>query len=428
MNKIEWLSESTVKLQVVAEEAELAEVKKQTIKTFQSSVTLPGFRKGKVPASKVESAVDESVFKNQFLDGALNFLFDKEVRANKLRPVGQPKVEIVKFVPFTTLEFNLEVEVVGKIKLGDYKKFKLSPDAVKVEKSETDAVISSLQKRMADKKEVKRAAKNGDEAWINFDGKDAKGKEVAGASGKDYPLLLGSNTFIPGFEPAIVGMEPGETKDFEVTFPADYSHKPLANQKVTFTVTLNKVQEVTEPEVTDKFAADAGPFKTVAELKQDIEKQLSEKKASEADANFKDKILEKLVESSEIPVPEVLLNDQAQVELDEFKQNLTYRGMTIQDYLEQAGKDEETFVAEEIKPVAERKVKVGLALSQVASDEKLTVSQEEVEIRIQLLKGQYKDPEMQAQLDMPQSQQEIASRLLTEKSIARLVEAISKSK
>jgi trigger factor len=185
--------------------------------------------------------------------------------------------------------------------------------------------------------------------------------------------------------------------------------------------------EVTQPEVSDKFAADAGPFKTVEELKSDIEKQLSEQKAQEADGLFKDKILQKLVESSKIPVPDALVNDQTQVELDQFKQNLTYRGMTLEDYLSQANTDEEGLIKNELKPVAERKVKVGLALSEVASQEKLTVSEEEVAIRIQLLKGQYKDEVMRAQLDAPEAQRDIASRLLSEKTINKLVEYCSKS-
>jgi trigger factor len=198
-------------------------------------------------------------------------------------------------------------------------------------------------------------------------------------------------------------------------------------KKVTFTVTVKNVKEVSKPKVDDKFAADAGPFKTAAELKEDILKQLSERKAHDAEDSFKDKIIQKLVESSTIPVPESLLNDQTQVQLDEFKQNLTYRGMTIKDYLEQAKQDEETFVANELRPQAERKVKVGLALSEVANQENITVSDEEVAIRIQLLKGQYPDPQMQAQLDMPEAQRDIASRILSEKTINKLVDYVSKS-
>jgi trigger factor len=427
MSNIEWINDSTVKLEISADEAKLKQIKQKTLKSIQPSVSAPGFRKGKVPLSKVEAQVDDNIFKSQFLDDALNVLFDEQVVENKLRPVGQPRVEIKKFVPYSNLEFTITVDVVGKIVLGDYKKIKVSPEPVKVTKKDVDEVIASLQLRMAEKSEVDRAAKDGDEVWIDFAGKDKSGKEVAGATGKDYPLALGSNTFIKGFEPAIIGMKAGETKDFDVTFPSDYAHKPLADKKVTFTVTLNKVMEVTQPEVSDKFAADAGPFKTVEELKSDIEKQLSEQKAQEADGLFKDKILQKLVESSKIPVPDALVNDQTQVELDQFKQNLTYRGMTLEDYLSQANTDEEGLIKNELKPVAERKVKVGLALSEVASQEKLTVSEEEVAIRIQLLKGQYKDEVMRAQLDAPEAQRDIASRLLSEKTINKLVEYCSKS-
>lgn len=427
MSKLEWIDDSTVKVELSADEAVLSPIKQKLLKHLQPSVSAPGFRKGKVPLAKVEAQLDENMFQSQFLDEALNALFDEVVRENQLRPVGQPKVEIKKFVPFSILDFSITVEVVGKIKLGDYKKFKLKPEAVSVSTKDIDDVMKSLQKRMAEKKEVDRAAKEGDEVVIDFSGKDAKGEDVAGATGKDYPLAIGSDTFIKGFEPQIVGMKKDETKTFDVVFPKDYAHKPLANKKVSFTVTVTAVKEVIEPKVDDKLAADAGPFKTVKELEQDIERQLSDKKAQDADGIFKDKLLQKLVESSTIPIPSSLLNDQTQIQLDEFKQNLTYRGMTIEDYLTQAGVTEEELVETELRPQAERKVKVGLALSEVAHDEQINVSEEEVAIRKQLMKGQYTDPQMQAQLDSPEADRDIASRILTEKSIDKLVEYASKS-
>ena len=421
MTKIDWIEDSKVKFDIEADEAKLAEIKATVQKKLQPHASAPGFRKGKVPLAKVESAIGDEVFKSEFLDAALNALFNDFVHSNDLRPLSQPQIEIKKFVPYTAFEFGVTVEVVGKIKLTDYTKIKLSPGKVSVGKKDVDEVIASLQKRMAEKVDVDRAAKDGDEAWIDFHGVDMDGKDVAGASGKDYPLALGSDTFIKGFEPEIVGMKKGDKKDFTVTFPKDYAHKPLANKDVKFSVECKAVKEVKEPKVDDEFAAKVGPFKTVDELREDIEKQVKLQKEKEADGVFKDQLLEQLIDKSEIPVPELLLGDQEQVQIDEFKQNLTYRGITFEDYLKQSNKTEEEFIETEIRPKATDKVKVGLALSEVAKAEKLQVTPEEIEIRKQLLKGQYKDDAMVAQLDAPEAERDIASRLLTEKTIDKLV-------
>jgi trigger factor len=322
-------------------------------------------------------------------------------------------------VPFTELEFVVTVDVIGEINLGDYKKLKLEKPKTEVTADDIKDVIKSLQTRMAEKKDISRAAKTGDQVWIDFVGVDAKGQPVQGADGKDYPLVLGSNTFIPGFEPELVGLSAGEQKTFPVTFPKDYQVGALAGKEVNFTVTVTKVQEVIEPKADDEFAAKAGPFKTMAELKADIKKQLKQERENQAQREFENTLVRELAAQSTVEAPESLIEEQIDRIESEEKQNLVYKGQTWEEHLKSEGVTAEQH-REQKRAAATERVKMGLVLSAVAEAENLSVTPEELEIRLQILKGQYQDQQMQTELDKPENRQEIASRILTEKTLAKL--------
>jgi trigger factor len=277
---------------------------------------------------------------------------------------------------------------------------------------------------MAERIEASRAAKNGDEAVIDFAGRDEKDKPVNGAEGKDYPLILGSNTFIPGFEEHLIGMKASDDKEFSITFPNDYGVAALQNKKVTFKVNLKKVQELKEPKLDDEFAKKAGPFKTLVDLKADVKKQLTAEREREAQTLRENEIIQKLVEKSSVEIPKILIDEQTERLEEEEKRNLVYRGQTWQEHLSEEGVTEEEHRARH-KPDAELRVKAGLVLSEVAEREQITVQPEELEIRLQMLKGQYTDPAMQSELNKPENQREIASQLLTEKTIAKLLDYAS---
>jgi trigger factor len=329
-------------------------------------------------------------------------------------------------VPFSTLEVVVEVTVVGDVKLPDYKKFTLAKKSAEVAVKDVDDVIENLRVRVAEKKDVDRAAKNGDEVTIDFAGTDAKTNEpVKGADGKDYPLVLGSDMFIPGFEANLLGMKAGEEKTFVLTFPADYGVKALQKRKVSFTVTVTKVQEVVKPKVDDEFAAKVGPFKTVKDLKADIRKQLESEKQSEVDRAFENELLEMLADKTTVAVPAVLIDEEVERTERQVRQNLAYRGQTWQEYLEELGQSEDEY-RKSIREPAERRVKAGLALSEVAEKEGLTVTPEEFQIRMQLLKGQYQDKMMQVELEKPENARQVLSGMLTEKTIAKLTEYVTK--
>ncbi len=415
------VTDTKVLLNVAADQEQIEAVKKDTLAHLASDVRLPGFRPGKAPLSMVEKSVAPSKLQTEFLDRIINALYSAAIDDQKLRPVTQPEVKISKFVPFETVEVEFEVEVVGEIKLADYKKIKLAKEAVKITDKDVSEVLEQLTKREAERKDVDRAAKDGDQVWIDFKGVDAKTKEpIKGADGKDYPLALGSGTFIPGFEPELIGLKKGDHKTFTVTFPKDYGVKTLQNRKVEFTVTVNKVQELSLPKLDDAFAAKVGPFKTMQELKDDIKKQLNTEKTHQADRDFNDKLLREITTKSKIALPDSLVEEQIDRIVNDQKQNLMYRGQTWQEFLEELGLSEEAFRKRE-RPEAEMRVKAGLVLGEVAEAEKIVITPEEVEIRIQILKSQYPDKQMQAELNKPSARRDIASRLLSEKTIDKLV-------
>src|SRR5690606_10896200 len=183
------------------------------------------------------------------------------------------------------------------------KKIKMTKPTVKVEAKDVNEVLESLKKRGAERKEVDRASKDGDEVVFDFKGTDSKGQPVAGADGKDYPLIIGSNTFIPGFEPELVGLKAGEEKKFTVTFPKDYGVKALQSKKVTFEVKVHKVSEMLDPKLDDNFAAAVGPFKTRKELNDDIKRSLEMERGQQAEAQYGNVLLQKIAHKSYIEIP-----------------------------------------------------------------------------------------------------------------------------
>ena len=419
------LTPTTIKLNIEADQLLLEEVRTEVLGRLARNVKLQGFRAGKAPLNLVEKNIDHNTYQQEFLDAAMNRMYSQALMEQKVRPVAQPKVNIKKFVPFTTLEFEAELEAIGDVKLTDYTKVKLEKKPVTITAKDVDAVIENLKIRMSEKTDVNRAAKDGDEVWIDFVGRDAKTDEsVKGADGKDYPLVLGSNTFIPGFEPNLVGVKPGEEKEFTLTFPKEYGVKALQGREVTFKTTVTKVKEVVPPKVDDEFAAKVGPFKTAAELKADIKKQVTAEREQQNDRDYESDLLSQITEKSEVAVPKALVDEElARLEREE-RQNVAYRGQTWQEHLDEEGVTENEHL-EKNRPGAEMRVKAGLVLAEIAEKENIDVSREELDIRVQLLKGQYQDPAMRSELDKPENQREIASRIMSEKTIEKLVQYAS---
>lgn len=416
------LSDTKVQLTISVSAKELEAAEQVALTKLSKTVKVPGFRAGKVPASVAAKHVDPQALQEQALDDALSKAVAEAFLKEKIQVLARPEVEVKKFVPGETLEFTAEAEVVPKIKLGDYKKLTAKPEKIEVSATEVNEIIDRMRNGFAEKKEVKRAAKLGDETVIDFVGKK-DGVVFDGGTAKDYTLVLGSNQFIPGFEEGIVGHEIGDEFDIDLTFPKDYHAKDLAGTKVTFTVTLKKVLESTLPELNDEFAAKAGSFTSVAELKADIKKEISAQKERQNVERFKDALLTELIEKSTVPVPEILVTDQmASIEQD-FERNLLYQGLNLDSYFATNNfKDADDWREKEVRPTATRRVQAGLILAELTNVENITASDAEIDEHVEVHRRQYaNNPEALKQFETPEVRQDIANHYLTEKTIERLI-------
>lgn len=405
---------------ITLDKSELDDAEKVALHKLSKNVKAPGFRKGKVPIAVAAKYVDPNTLANQTVDDALSKAVSVAFTEEKIQALDRPQVEVTKFVPGQELEFTAEVDVLPKVKLGKYKKMGVKRVVSKVKESEIDDVVERMRSGLSERKEVKRAAKDGDETVIDFIGK-RDGVAFDGGTASDYTLKLGSNQFIPGFEEGVVGHKAGEEFDISLKFPEDYHADALAGQDVVFTVTLKTVNDVALPEVNDAFAAKAGPFKTVKELRDDIERELAKSHEREADDKFKDELVAKLAEVSDAPVPEILIEDQARSIEQDMSQNLAYQGMTIENYLESKKLSHEEWLKTEVRDAAERRVKAGLVLAEMSKVEEITATSEELAAKVNEYQQMYGKQSGQ-DFTSPELQRDIANRLLTDKTIDRLVE------
>lgn len=416
-------SDTRVKVVVAADHAELAAAEQVALKRLAKTVKVNGFRTGHVPLEIVKKHADPNALAQETLDAALNRAVAEAFLNNNLQVLARPEVEIKKYVPGELLEFTAEADVLPEVKLGDYKKLKAKKAAVNVDKKEIDEVIERIQKGLSEKKEVKRAAKIGDETVIDFVGKK-DGKAFQGGTGKDYPLVLGSNSFIPGFEDALVGLKAGDTKDVKLAFPKDYHAKDLAGQDVVFEVTVKKINSVKLPALDDKFAAKAGPFTSMDDLRKDIKAEITAQAERKATDDLKDELVKQLVAKSTVSVPSVLRDDQIRSLERDLRQNLMYRGRTLEQYFEEKGyADRDAWVKAEANDAADARIKAGLVLAQLSKELKIEATADELAAHINAYKQQYaNNPKMAKHFDKPEAQREVANRLITEKTIDKLVE------
>ena len=417
------LSDTKVQLKISLGVDELKAAEQVALTKLARELKVPGFRKGKVPLSVAEKHVNPNALQEQVLENALSKAVAEAFMTEKLQALERPSVEVKKFVPGAELEFTAEAEVVPPVKLGNYKKLKAKKQVVKVDAKDVDEIIERMRENFVEKTEVKREAKDGDEAVIDFTGKK-DGVAFDGGSAKEYGLKLGAGQFIPGFEEGVVGHKAGDEFDLDLAFPKDYHAKDLAGQKVVFTVKLHKVNELKLPEANDEFAAKCGPFTSADELRADIEREITTQKEREATEQLKDELVSELADGSKVALPELLVGDQIRSIEQDLTQNLMYRGMNFDSYLSaQKFADRDDWLKKEARPAAEKRVKAGLVLAELSKELKVDVSHDEVSAQIDLMKQQYgKDAKMAAQFDNPEVHRNIANRLITDKTVEKLVE------
>jgi len=420
---LDKITPTKAKLIIAGDLVELKKAHTQAVKKLGANIKVPGFRQGKAPDNLSEKYLDPNTLAQESLEIAINDLYTNALIKEQLRPVNNPKIELKSYVPLEKLDFEAEVDIIGEIKLAKYIGLSIPKEQIKVTAKDINEVLDKLRTQVATREESLQAAKNNNEVVIDFSGVDTQTNQpIAGAQGQDYPLTLGSNTFIPGFEEQLVGTNKDDTKDFVITFPSDYGVASLQNKKVKFSVKIKQINQIILPKIDDQFAKLVGNFTTLEQLKEDIKKELKKTKQEEALTKQQNSIVEILVNKTSAEIPTVLIDDEKDRIDAEQRQNATYRGLTWQEYLQQSNLDQETYL-KNINQQAELRVKTGLVLGAIANSENLSISKTELNQKIAELKEQYKnDRQMQQELNNPNNIQDINNRLLVEKTVNKLVE------
>lgn len=348
-----------------------AEVSKK-LSSIAKTVKFPGFRAGKAPLAMVEQKYRPAVLE-EVLDDMVRDAVNKVIEDNKLRPAVTPDVKIEKFEDGKDIEFTVETEVLPEIEPGDFSKISLTKYTAKVPAEEIDKALKYMAESRRDtvKVEKPRAAKKGDIAVIDFDGK-IDGKEFHGGKGENYPLELGSNTFIPGFEEQLTGHKPGETVDVKVTFPENYHAKDLAGKEAVFTTAIKELRTYKPAEINDELAKAAGA-KDLDDLKKQIEDRILEDYAATARIKLKRDLLDVLDKEYKFDVPQKLVD----AEFNAIKQQYDYAKAHNQLDDSEKNRDEKDILAE-YKDIALRRVKLGLLLSEIGSKAEITLTPDDI--------------------------------------------------
>jgi trigger factor len=381
------------------------------------SVKVDGFRQGNAPLEVVEKNVNQQAFQSEALNHLINDLYSESLTEKSLIPVGQPKITILKFVPFTTAEFKIEVEVIGNLKIGDYKQIKIKLATNPVSDSQLTETLETLRKRAATYTKVSRPAKKDDRLTIDFEGSDSKSKDkLDSASSKDFFLTLGSKTFIPGFEEKLIGKKEGQELSFDLTFPKDYFDKDFASRIVTFKVKVKVVEEAKLNKLDDTFAAKVGPFKNVGELKSQLKNELQRENDKLARQKQDSQILEKLASSTKCDIPQLVIDEEVEAIKRYDQQTALNNSLTWKEFLKSQNLTDEQY-QKKVVPAASDRIKSSLAIIEIAKIEDIKVSKEEINQQIDLLKQQYSDPKMQAELETEAIKNDLTKRLITQKAL-----------
>lgn len=420
MNSTTQQTGNQLTLTVTAEESDLTPTVKSVYNRLRQTVEADGFRTGKAPNYIIDRELGGEKVQAEVIDAAADKLYRQALEKHDIRPIGRPHVAVKKFAPYSELELEVTVEVMPEVTLPDYTKIKQDPEPVEVNQEEVDEVLESLRERMADREPLERPAQSGDEVTIDFRGQRG-GEDIPGAQATDYAMVLGGEKFIPGFEEELIGMSAGEDKQFSLTFPAEYPEPSLAGQSVDFEVSMKQVAAIKKPELNDEFAQTAGPFSDLENLRQDIYNHLQSEKQQSQQKQLENDVLSAVVAEAGIEVPESMLEQERERVREDISRKLSEQQLDEDSYLEQTGKTREDY-ENEIAQQARERVKTALVLTEVAKAEGLSVSPDELDVRLQVLAGQYNDDKAQEEIQKPEVRQQISDQMLAEKTVQTLVE------
>ena len=370
------------------EKEEWTKILKDTFNKKKKDIKIDGFRKGAVTWDLFVKKIGVETLYQDAVDAAINANYEKALKESGVMPVVEPSVDI-KDLSQDSLSFTLKFISKPEVKLGKYTKLGVKKDKVSVTKDEVNAEIDSLRNRFAEiVVKEKGKVENGNTAVIDFKGV-VDGKELEGGSGENYPLEIGSNTFIPGFEEKLIGMKIGETRDIDLTFPENYVEE-LKNKDVTFTVTVKEIKERVLPEINEDFFKDLGyeDVKTKEELEKKIEEHILEHKNQDADNKYLDEVINKAIENMEVEINEEITHEEIHRMINQYAEQLKMQGLSLEQYFEftkTSMKDLETQMA----PEAEKRVKERYLLEEIAEAEKIETTDKEVEEDIERISKMY---------------------------------------
>lgn len=381
--------ENEATLKITAPAAEVNAGYKKAVQKIADQANIPGFRKGKAPRAIIEMHYGKEAVKQEAFEIVANKAYSEALAQEKLIPVSDPKVEESTFEEGKDMELTIKVTLKPEPELGEYKGLHVEKKEVEVTDEQVDAQIKDMMGRDAKMVVAEEGAviEKGDFAIIDFAG-TVDGEPFSGGEGKGYPLEVGSNSFIPGFEDQLVGLSKGDSTDVEVTFPEDYFVKDLAGKEAIFKVNIQDVKRKELPELNDEYVASKTDFKTVEELRANYKERMQKAAEANAKAEYEHELIDLAVANAKFSVPEIMIEDKISQMVEEMKMSLESRKMSLDMYMQYTGLDMAK-IRENQRPVAEENVKTDLVLDAIAKAEDIQVDMADVDAEIAAISAQH---------------------------------------
>lgn len=378
---MEKIDNNKVVFEIEVPQTEVAKAVEKAYRTLSNKVNIPGFRKGKTPRRILEAHIGKEALLDEAFEIMASPAYAKALEDNKVEPVSRPEIKVLTLAEDKDLVFKATVVAKPEVTLGQYKGLKVSEKIEPVTEEQIKAQVETMRSSHAKMIVVEGATiEDGDFAIIDFEG-FVDGVAFPGGEGKAYPLQIGSNTFIPGFEEQIIGVKAGEQVDVKVTFPTEYHAPDLAGKEAVFKVTVHDVKRKDLPELDDEFVKDVSEFNTLEELKADIKNKLEKTAIEKAERDFRNEIIKQAVENTTVDVPQVMVEDRISKMIDDMSANLESRGMQLDHYMKYMNTDMAA-LRQNYSESALANVKTDLLLEAVVKAEALEVSSEEVDAEI----------------------------------------------
>ena len=387
--QVEKMEKNMAKLTIEVSAEELDKAMQNAYLKARGKISIPGFRKGKAPRKMIEQMYGKGIFLEDAANALIPEHYSKALEECDLEIVSQPEIDVTQAEPGKAFIFTAEVAVKPEVTLGEYKGVEVPKSETEVTDEDIDAEIKKEQEKNSRTVTVEdRGAENGDITTIDFEG-FVDGVAFEGGKGTDYPLTLGSGSFIPGFEDQLVGAKAGDHVEVNVTFPEEYQAAELAGKAAVFQCDVKKVETKELPELDDDFAQDVSEFDTLAEYREDVKKNLTEKKEKEARAAKENAAVDKAIENAEMEIPDAMLNTQVRQMMNDFASRMQSQGLTMEQYFQFTGMIAEK-MQEEMKPQALKRIQTRLVLEKIAETENIEVSEDEVNEEISKMAEMYK--------------------------------------